>query len=176
MNPWHDVSAGKDAPEIINGIIENPKDTRTKYVLDKKTGLLNLESVIYSSMHYPANYGFIPKTYVEGDKAPLDILILASIPIVPMCIVRAKVIGAMCMKDGDNRDDKIIAVAADDISVSHINDVHEIPTHIQQDLKKFFECYAKLEEKKFIVDELQRKSVALGIVAKAIDEYRARFV
>ena len=113
FNPWHHVSAGNNLPDFVNGIIEIPKGTRAKYELDKDSGLLKLDRVLYSSVYYPANYGFIPQTYCE-DHDPLDILILSQIDIVPLCIVPAKVIGVMRMLDNGEADDKIIAVAAGD--------------------------------------------------------------
>ncbi len=111
---------------MVTGIIEIPKGSRAKYELDKESGLLKLDRVLYSSVYYPANYGFIPKTYCD-DNDPLDILILSQIEVVPMCIMDAKVIGVMQMIDGGEADDKIIAVAAHDMSVAHINDISELP-------------------------------------------------
>lgn len=110
MNPWHDVSPGDNLPVTVNAIIEIPKNTRAKYELDKESGLLKMDRVIYSSMYYPHNYGFIPKTYCD-DNDPLDILVISQIPIVSMCIVEAKIIGVMRMVDQGEADDKIIAVA-----------------------------------------------------------------
>ena len=109
-NPWHKVDIGAKAPDIVTGIIEIPKNTRAKYELDKDAGMLKLDRVLYSSMYYPANYGFIPRTYCD-DNDPLDILILSQITVVPLCLVSAKVIGVMRMLDGGELDDKIIAVA-----------------------------------------------------------------
>ncbi|MDX9812466.1 MAG: inorganic diphosphatase, partial [Bacteroidales bacterium] len=113
FNPWHCVSPGDKLPNIVNGVIEIPKGSRAKYELDKESGLLRLDRVLYTSVYYPANYGFIPQTYC-GDKDPLDILILSQIEVVPLTIVPAKVIGVMRMLDGGEADDKIIAVAAGD--------------------------------------------------------------
>ena len=113
INPWHDVSIGEGAPEVITGIIEIPKGSKGKYELDKKTGMLLLDRVLFSAVHYPANYGFIPQTYCE-DHDPLDILIISQIDIPSLTLVKAKVIGVMRMVDGGEADDKIIAVAADD--------------------------------------------------------------
>ena len=133
-NPWHKVTVGKNAPDIVNGIIEIPKNTRAKYELDKETGLLKMDRVLYSAMYYPANYGFIPQTYCD-DKDPLDILVLSQANIVPMCLVDAKVIGVMRMLDGGELDDKIIAVASEDMSVNHINDISQLPGHFFKELK-----------------------------------------
>lgn len=170
-NPWHSVSIGKNVPDIVNGIIEIPKNTRAKYELDKESGLLKLDRVIYSSMYYPANYGFIPKTYCDDDD-PLDILILSQIVIVPMCIVSAKVIGVMRMLDGGELDDKIIAVAENDMSVNHINDVDELPRHFIKELQNFFEDYKKLENKTVQVEDFQNAQTAKKIIAQSMEDYQ----
>jgi len=170
-NPWHKVSIGDTAPEIVNGIIEIPKNTRAKYELDKESGLLLMDRVLYSSMYYPANYGFIPKTYCD-DKDPLDILVLSQVTIVPMCIVSAKVIGVMRMVDNGELDDKIIAVAENDMSVSHIKDITELPKHFFKELKNFFEDYKKLENKTVRIDEFQDALTAQDIVEQSMEDYR----
>lgn len=170
-NPWHKVHIGGEAPNIVNGIIEIPKNTRAKYELDKESGLLKLDRVLYSSMYYPANYGFIPQTYCD-DKDPLDIVILSQITVVPMCIVAAKVIGVMRMLDGGELDDKIIAVAANDMSVSHINDISELPEHFFKELRNFFEDYKKLENKTVEVEEFQNAAMAKKIVEQSIQDYQ----
>ena len=128
FNPWHSVSFGKDVPNVVNAIIEIPKNSRAKYELDKDTGLLKLDRVLYSSVYYPANYGFIPRTYCD-DKDPLDILVLSQIEMQPLCLVEAKIIGVMRMLDQDEADDKLIAVCSHDMSVAHINDISELPSH-----------------------------------------------
>src|SRR6056297_307484 len=158
-NPWHKVEIGSKAPDVVTGIIEIPKNTRAKYELDKKSGLLMMDRVIFSSMYYPANYGFIPQTYCD-DKDPLDILVLSQITIVPMCLVEAKVIGVMRMLDDGEEDDKIIAVAASDMSVNHLDDITDLPQHFVIELKNFFEDYKKLENKTVQVDEFQNAAVA----------------
>lgn len=135
-NPWHKVSPGSHPPELVNGIIEIPKGSRAKYELDKESGMLILDRVLYSAVYYPANYGFIPQTYCD-DHDPLDILILSQIEIVPMCIVPAKVIGVMRMLDNNEADDKIIAVAAHDMSVNHFNDISELPPHFIREMRAF---------------------------------------
>ncbi len=175
MNPWHDLSTGKDAPEIVSGIIEIPKASRAKYELDKESGMLKLDRVLYSSMYYPANYGFIPRTYCD-DGDPLDILVLSNITIQPLCIVRAKVIGVMQMLDGGEADDKIIAMAADDISVSHINDISQLPIHYLNEIKSFFEDYKKLENKTVKVEEFLGKDVAINIINQAMVDYQTKIL
>ncbi len=170
-NPWHKVAIGDRAPEFVNGIIEIPKNTRAKYELDKESGMLMMDRVLYSSMNYPANYGFIPQTYCD-DKDPLDILILTQVTVVPMCIISAKIIGAMRMMDEGAHDDKIIAVAEHDMSVNHINDISELPKHFFAELKNFFEDYKKLENKTVIVDDFQNAKVAREIVLQSIEDYK----
>ena len=170
MNPWHDLSVGEEAPNIVSGIIEIPKASRAKYELDKETGMLRLDRVLYSAMYYPANYGFIPRTYCD-DGDPLDILVLSNITIQPLCIVRAKVIGVMQMLDGGEADDKIIAMAADDISVSHISDISQLPLHYLNEIKSFFEDYKKLENKTVKVEEFLGKDIAHQIIKQAMVDY-----
>ncbi len=170
-NPWHAVAIGSMAPDIVNGIIEIPKHTRAKYELDKESGLLKLDRVLYSSVYYPANYGFIPQTYCD-DHDPLDILILSQITIVPMCIVSAKVIGVMRMMDGGEHDDKIIAVAENDMSVNHYNDISELPEHFINEMRNFFEDYKKLEHKTVVVKEFQNADLAKNIVLQSIIDYQ----
>lgn len=169
-NPWHKVKIGPKCPDIVNGIIEIPKNTRAKYELDKESGLLLMDRVLYSSMYYPANYGFIPKTYCD-DNDPLDILVLSQINIVPMCIVSAKVIGVMRMIDNGELDDKIIAVAEHDMSVSHINDISELPKHFIKELKNFFEDYKKLESKTVVIEEFQDATIAKEIIKQSMIDY-----
>jgi len=174
FNPWHDVSPGENLPGIVNGIIEIPTGTRAKYELDKESGMLILDRVIYSSMYYPANYGFIPKTYCD-DKDPLDILVLTQINVVPMCIVPAKIIGVMRMLDGGEADDKIIAVSAGDPSVNHINDISELPPHTVLELRAFFEDYKKLENKTVVVEDFLGRELALDILNDALKLYDETF-
>lgn len=173
-HPWHDVSIGKNAPELVNGIIEIPKNCRAKYELDKDSGMLLLDRVLYSSINYPANYGFIPQTYGD-DKDPLDIMVLSQIEIVPMCIVEAKVIGVMRMLDVGEMDDKIIAVAANDMSVTHFEDVNELPEFWIKELRSFFEDYKKLENKEVVVEDFQGKDVAMEVIEQAIADYNKIF-
>ena len=171
-NPWHKVNIGNNTPDIVNGIIEIPKNTRAKYELDKESGMLLMDRVIFSSMHYPANYGFIPKTYCD-DKDPLDIMILSQIAVVPMCIVSAKVIGVMRMIDGGEMDDKIIAVAENDMSVNHMNDITDLPAHWIKELRNFFEDYKKLENKKVEVEDFQDAKTAKQIIRQSMEDYEA---
>jgi inorganic pyrophosphatase len=137
-HPWHETSIGKQPPNYVNGIIEIPRGSRAKYEVDKESGLIKLDRVIYASMYYPLNYGFIPQTMGE-DHDPLDIVVLTQVSVVPLCLIPCKVIGVMQMVDRGEADDKIIAVAEEDPSVSHINDVKDLPEYLRAELKHFFE-------------------------------------
>ncbi len=170
-HPWHAVEAGENAPEIVNAIIEIPKNNRAKYELDKDSGLLKLDRVLYSSVYYPANYGFIPQSYCD-DKDPLDIIVLSQIEIVPLCLVRAKVIGVMQMVDQGEMDDKIIAVAQDDMSVNYIDNITELPDHFFKELRQFFEDYKILEKKEVVIEQFQGKEKALEIVKQSLIDYK----
>jgi inorganic pyrophosphatase len=172
-NPWHDVSKGDNCPDIVNAIIEIPKGSNAKYEMDKATGLLRLDRVLYSAMFYPANYGFIPQTLGE-DHDPLDILVLSQIDLVPLCIVEARVIGVMRMLDQGEGDDKIIAVADKDMGINYINDITELPAHLLSELKNFFQEYKKLEKKTVKVDGFQSKAIAKKIIEKAVKDYKAK--
>jgi len=174
FNPWHDVSPGDLVPEIVNGIIEIPKGSRAKYELDKDSGLLKLDRVLFSSVYYPANYGFIPRSYCE-DRDPLDILIISQIDIVPLCLVSARVIGVMRMLDNNEADDKIIAVAAGDPSVNHIQNIEELPGHFISELRSFFEDYKKLENKSVVVEEFLGRSTAMEIIEESFRLYQKLF-
>jgi inorganic pyrophosphatase len=173
-HPWHNVEIGDRQPDIVNAIIEIPKGSRAKYEIDKKTGLLKLDRVLYSSVQYPANYGFIPRS-LGDDHDPLDILVLSQIDVEPLCIVRAKVIGVMRMVDSGEGDDKIIAVAADDVSVNHIESISNLPEHFESELRQFFEQYTKLENKTVLVEEFQDRELAKQIIRKALEDYTAAF-
>jgi inorganic pyrophosphatase len=174
QHPWHEVSIGDDPPEYVNGIIEIPKGSRAKYEIDKDSGLIKLDRVIYASMYYPLNYGFIPQTLGE-DHDPLDIVVLTQVAVVPRCLIPSKVIGVMRMIDRGEADDKIIAVALQDASVSHIDDVSKLPEYFKVELKHFFENYKALENKKVVVDEFQSKEKAMEIITTSISFYRTHF-
>jgi inorganic pyrophosphatase len=174
QHPWHEVAIGKNPPEQLNAIIEIPKGSRAKYEIDKESGLIKLDRVLYASMYYPLNYGFIPQTLGE-DHDPLDIVVLTQVSVVPRCLIPCQVIGVMRMIDKGEADDKIIAVAEQDASVSHIRDVHELPEFFHVELKHFFENYKTLENKKMIVDEFLGKEQAVPIIQQSIEYYRQTF-
>ena len=142
-HPWHDIPVEGPIEEGFPAFIEIPKGSKVKYELEKETGLLKVDRVLFSAVHYPANYGFIPRTYCD-DGDPLDVLVLATEAVVPMCIMHARAIGRMQMVDEKGIDDKIIAVHMDDPSVAQYSHIREIPQHILVETKRFFEDYKKL--------------------------------
>lgn len=170
MNPWHDVSFGPAAPEIVNALIEIPKNSKTKFEICKETGLIKADRVLYSSVHYPANYGFIPKTYC-GDHDPLDILVLGQAEVPPLSLMRARPIGYMKMLDQGEADDKIIAVHEDDPGANHYRSIHDLPPHLLREIKNFFESYKQLEAKKVAVDDFFGPSEARAVIKEAIALY-----
>jgi inorganic pyrophosphatase len=168
-NPWHSV-----APDVrgceVNALIEISNGGRAKYELDKETGLLCLDRVLYSAVYYPANYGFIPRTYAKDD-VPLDVLVLSQIAIQPLCIVRVKIIGVMQMIDQGKPDDKLISVACNDKSVSHIEEIKDMPPIFDSELKQFFEEYKRLEQKTVLVEDFSDRNKAIEILADALQRY-----
>lgn len=174
QHPWHGASYGKKAPERVNALIEISQGSKCKYEVDKETGLLKLDRVIYSSFHYPINYGFIPKTLGE-DHDPLDILVLCSEEIRPLCLIEANVIGNMQMIDNGEEDDKIIAVATNDPTVNHMKGIDDLPPFFINVLKNYFEQYKVLENKKVLIDEFQHKEVAMRIINESIVRYQKEF-
>ena len=175
FNPWHHVSPGKELPNVVNAIIEIPKGSQAKYELDKVSGLLKLDRVLFSSVFYPANYGFIPRT-LSDDGDPLDILVICSVDVDPLCIIEAKVIGVMEMVDNMEKDEKIIAVAKNDISVNYMDDLHDLPPHTTVQLQRFFEDYKKLEHKNVVVEKIVGKEEAFKIVNESIERYNRTFI
>jgi len=171
FNAWHDVSFGENALDYVMGVIEIPKNSRAKYELDKNSGMLILDRVIASPMFYPTNYGFIPQTYCD-DKDPLDILVLSEISIEPLCLVKSKIIGVMQMIDGGEIDDKIIAVAAGDRLWNHFNDISDLPTHVLDEIRTFFENYKQLENKTTQVKGFLNRTEAVNIFKQSIDDYK----
>jgi len=154
----------------VPAVIEIPTGSKVKYEVDKRTGLLLVDRILFSAVHYPANYGFVPRTYCD-DGDPLDVLVLCEEAIQPLAIMRAKIIGVMKMRDDKGQDDKLIAVHADDPSNSHYSDVSEIPPHKLRELKRFFEDYKGLENKRVLVSEPQGRPAALQVLRAAVRLY-----
>jgi inorganic pyrophosphatase len=172
MHPWHDSYIDNSmAGSAFPVVIEIPKGSKNKYELDKETGLLRLDRVLYSAVHYPADYGFIPRTYCD-DGDPLDALVLSQEPVYPLTIVEARAIGVMRMRDEKGIDDKIVAVSVHDPAFSHFNDKAEIPSHLLRELRRFFEDYKALEHKQVIVEDLLGPEEAVKIIREALDLYR----
>lgn len=173
-NPWHGVSPLTPDVDVFRCIIEITKGSRAKYELDKDSGLLKLDRVLYASTFYPANYGFIPQSYC-GDGDPLDILVLTDIEILPLTLVRARPIGVMQMLDEGADDDKIIAVAADDPFYGHIHEMEQLGDHFLTALRSFFEDYKKLENKEVKIAEFGNRGEALKIVNESFLLYQSTF-
>jgi len=174
QHPWHQVSPGEDIPNIVNAIIEIPKGSKAKYEIDKDSGLLKLDRILFSSVMYPANYGFIPQTYCD-DHDPLDILVLCSADVYPMSMIEAKVIGVMHMVDNGEQDDKIIAVAKNDMSVNYIDDLNELPPHAMKEIVRFFQDYKALEEKNVTIEHLLGKPYAFKVIKESMALYKSTF-
>jgi inorganic pyrophosphatase len=171
MNPWHDLPTwADDAQKIVHAVIEIPKGSKVKYELDKKWGGLRVDRVLYSSVVYPANYGFVPRTYCE-DGDPLDILVLNSEPVQPLASLRARCVGAMRLADDGKQDDKLIAIHVDDPAFSGYRDIGELPSHVALQIRRFFEDYKALERKSVVVEGLLGQRAATGILEAAIALY-----
>jgi inorganic pyrophosphatase len=171
-HPWHDLPNNPD--DVANGfnaVIEIPKGSRVKYELDKPTGLLRVDRVLYSSVIYPANYGFIPRSYC-GDMDPLDVLVLGYEPVVPLTIMRARAIGVMHMLDQGQPDDKIIAVHVNDPAFSDYTDITQLPAHIGREIRRFFEDYKILENKSVTVEDLIGAEQANAVIVESLALYR----
>ena len=175
MNIWHDMNPEAITPTDFTAVIEIPKGSKCKYELDKYTGLLMLDRILYTSTHYPANYGFIPRTYAD-DGDPLDVLVLCSEPIYPLTLIRVYPIGVMRMIDGGKMDDKIIAIPFSDPTYLGITSIDELPPHIFDEIMHFFTVYKQLENKQTAVQSLFGKAEAERIIAEAIDCYQKTFV
>ncbi|MFO0659054.1 MAG: inorganic diphosphatase [Polyangiaceae bacterium] len=173
MHPIHDIVLPESFDSHFPVVIEIPKGSKVKYEIDKRTGMLMLDRVLYSSVHYPANYGFIPQTY-GGDGDTLDVLLLMQEPVVPLTIARARAIGGFRMRDDKGIDDKILAVAVDDPAFSHYSEASQLAPHIVLELQRFFQDYKILEGKLSEVDGMYDRARALEVIGECRDSYRSR--
>lgn len=155
-------------------VIEITKGSKKKYELDKETGVLMLDRILYTSTHYPANYGFIPRTYGD-DLDPLDVVVICSEKIDPMTLVRCYPIGVITMKDGGKLDEKIISIPFNDPNYNGYKDISELPKHVFDEMKHFFKVYKNLEDKETVVDEVQNREKAVEIIEKSINNYISEF-
>ena len=173
-HPWHEVEIGKNVPSVVNAIVEIPKGSRAKYEIDKVSGLIRLDRVLYSSRTYPLHYGIIPQTvYDDGD--PLDIMIFTQVAVVPLTLITARVIGLMRMIDQGIADDKILAVAVGDPSVKHIENVSDLSEYTLLELKDFFENYTVLEGKKVTIEGFLDRQKAFDAIEYAQKLYAEKF-
>ena len=173
-NIWHDISPKRIKPEDFICVIEISKGSKKKYELDKETGYIMLDRILYTSTRYPANYGFIPRTYGD-DNDPLDVLLLCSEKLEPMTLVRAYPIGVITMIDNGRNDEKIIAIPFSDPNYNCYNDIDNLPKHIFDEMRHFFEVYKNLENKETAVDDVANRDAALKVIADAIENYKKNF-
>lgn len=174
-NIWHDMDSARIKPEDFISVIEISKGSKKKYELDKNTGLLILDRILYTSTHYPANYGFIPRTFAEDDD-PLDVLVLCSEAIDPMVTVRCYPIGVISMVDNGRSDEKIIAIPYSDPTYNVYREMSELPEHIFDEMRHFFSVYKMLEDKETAVDEVKGRDEAVRIIEESIHRYNEKFI
>jgi inorganic pyrophosphatase len=173
IHPWHDVTPGERLPSEFAVVIEIPMGSSVKYELDKQTGLLRLDRVLYSAVYYPANYGFIPQTYAEDDD-PLDVLVLCQEPVAPLTLVNARAIGLMTMIDSGKKDHKVLAVAMDDPEFNSFKESIELPPHRLTMLRRFFQDYKQLEGKHVEVEDFESAAAARPVIEDSLERYSAR--
>ena len=170
IHPWHDITPGENIPQEFLSVIEIPSGSSVKYELDKESGLIKLDRVLYSAVYYPANYGFIPQTLAEDDD-PLDVLVLCQETVVPLTIIHTRTIGLMTMIDAGKKDHKIIGVATEDPEFTSFREASEMPTHRLMMLRRFFQDYKQLEGKAVEVDDIQPAAAAYPIIEDALRCY-----
>ena len=170
VNIWHDISPKRITPEEFIAVVEISKGSKKKYELDKETGLIILDRILHTSTHYPANYGFIPRTYGD-DRDPLDVLVLCSEPLEPLTLVRCYPIGMISMIDSGRNDEKIIAIPVNDPTYNGYTDIKELPPHIFAEMRHFFRVYKNLEGKETAVNEVSGRDSAVATIAAAIESY-----
>ncbi len=173
-NIWHDMSPKRITPEDFIAVIEISKGSKKKYELDKPTGFIILDRILYTSTHYPANYGFIPRTYGE-DGDPLDVLLLCSEPLEPLTLVRAYPIGVISMLDNGRNDEKIIAIPFNDPNYNIYTNIDQLPKHVFDEMCHFFSVYKNIENKETAVDEVKDRDTAIRIISEAIERYIVNF-
>ena len=174
MNIWHNVRPERITPEDFLAVIEIKKGSKKKYELDKETGFIILDRILYTSTHYPANYGVIPRTYAD-DGDPLDVLVLTSEGIDPLVLVHCYPIGVIKMIDNGKNDEKIIAIPFEDPSYNEYTDISNLPSHIFEEMRHFFSVYKQLEGKATAVDEVQGRDAAIEIIRHCIENYDKKF-
>jgi inorganic pyrophosphatase len=174
-NPWHELSPGKGSPGVVDAFIEIAFGTRTKYEVDKETGMLRLDRILRTSMSYPGNYGFIPQT-LTGDGDPLDILVMTPYTLEPGCIVAARVIGALSMEDTGEEDDKIIAVINNDYTSIHVQDINDLSPAIVKELVHFFETYKLTENRQVKITEVLDRKRSLKLIQESVSLYKKKYV
>lgn len=174
MNIWHDLDSSRVSPDDFIVVVEIEKGSKNKYELDKETGMLKLDRVLYTSTHYPANYGFIPKTFAD-DGDPLDALVLCSEPILPMTLVRCFPIGAIKMIDNGENDEKVISIPFGDPMYNSYRDISELPKHMFDEMLHFFSVYKTLEGKQTVADEVIGSAEVRKIIEHTLESYRKKF-
>lgn len=173
MNIWHDISPERVTADHFTAVIEIPHGSKVKYELDKQSGLLRVDRILYTSTQYPANYGFIPRTLAD-DGDPLDVLVLCQQPLVPMALIDCHPIGVLYMTDDDEADEKIIAAPEKDPAMGHYREVNELPEHIRLEISHFFQVYKTLEHRNTVVERIEGRQRALQVLEKAMEEYEKR--
>jgi inorganic pyrophosphatase len=174
MNPWHDVDLDFQESGELNCIIEIPAGSKIKYEIDKASGLLKVDRVLYSSVHYPCNYGLFPQTYCD-DSDPLDVLVIGQAPVVPLSIMRVRPIGVIRMIDQGKVDDKVISVHVDDPEYNHIKKLSDLAPHKITEIRRFFESYKELEKKNVDIKAIEDEKVAITVIRESIQYYREKF-
>ncbi len=174
-NIWHDMDPKRVTPKDFIAVIEIPKGSKKKYELHKETGLIFLDRILHTSTHYPANYGFIPRSYGD-DGDPLDVLVLCSEPLDPLTLVRCYPIGYISMLDGGRNDEKIIAIPFGDPTYNQYKDISELPAHIFNEMVHFFNVYKALEDKEAVAKEVNNREAAIEVISKALAHYESCFV
>lgn len=174
MNIWHDISEERIQKDDFMSVIEISKGGSNKYELDKETGVLKLDRVLYTATHYPANYGFIPRTLAD-DNDPLDVLVLCQEQIIPLTLVESYPIGILNMIDNNEKDEKIIAIAKKDPFLNTYKDISELPTHIFEEIRHFFAVYKQLEDKQTVVEQILGREEAEKVIEKCLQNYKDKF-